>query len=65
MVKIYTLPSCGICHMVKTKMQQKNIPFEEKDLTEDMERAPVVVTPDGLVMTSPSEIVQWINSWEG
>jgi hypothetical protein len=51
--------------MVKTKMQQKNIPFEEKDLTEEMERAPVVVTPDGLVMTSPSEIVQWINNWEG
>ena len=28
-VILYTLPNCGICHMVKTKLQQKQISFEE------------------------------------
>lgn len=33
MIILYTLPNCGICHMVKTKLQEKNILFEEKDFS--------------------------------
>ena len=31
MVELYTLPTCGICHTIKTKLEQKGIQFEEKD----------------------------------
>lgn len=69
MIELYTLPTCGICHMIKTKLESKGIPFEEKDFTilaESMklDRAPVlrVVHGDGeeLIM-SPSKMVEWIS----
>lgn len=67
MVKLYTLPTCGICNMIKTKLNQKNIPYEERDFTEfagkyGVDRAPAMVV-DGLEpMTSPSNMVNWINA---
>lgn len=67
MIKLYTLPSCGICHMVKTKLNNKNIPFEEYNLNDYVnefgDRAPVLVTETS-VLYSPSEIVSWINQQE-
>lgn len=46
-VNLYTLPHCGICHMIKLKMQDKNIPFNECDFNEianklNVDRAPVL-----------------------
>lgn len=57
MVKIYTQPACMPCRFTKRKLEEKGIPFEEIDLTEDVEAmayvkslgyasAPVVVTED-------------------
>lgn len=68
---LYTLPTCGICKMIKTKLQQKNIPFTEKNFAEiaaiiDSDRAPALeVEVNGRVMfyNSPSTIVQWINNY--
>lgn len=62
MIYIYTLPTCPICEMVKKKMTDKNIiyqeiPFELCEL--DTDRAPVVFTGEQYLM-SPVEINNWI-----
>ena len=69
MVELYTLPTCGICHTIKTKLEQKGIQFEEKDfgiVAESMglDRAPVlhISTDDGEeYIMSPSKMNQWIS----
>lgn len=65
MITLYSLPSCGICHMVKTKLQQKQIQFEEKNFAEIAEiihsdHAPALEA-EGIFYNSPTEIVAWIN----
>lgn len=70
---LYTLPTCGICHMIKTKLEEKNILYEEKDFEEiasylQTDHAPALkITHDNDVkfITSPSEIVQLINNYAG
>ena len=70
---LYTLPTCGICHMIETKMEEKNIPYEEKDFEEiasylQTDQAPALkITHDNDVkfITSPSEMVQLINNYAG
>lgn len=64
MLKIYTLPTCGICKMFKKKLAEKQIPYEEYNLTDYAEelhtdRAPVFVIDDTILYT-PSEINKWI-----
>ena len=65
-VKIYTTPTCGICKMVKKKMMDKNIEFEEYNLEDyveelDIETAPVLQIDDDTFLTSPLQINAWIN----
>ena len=72
MVTLYTLPTCGICNMVKTKLLQNNIPFEEKNFSEIVDRiksdrAPALEVTDSAnnitIYNSPTEIVKWINEY--
>ena len=69
-VTLYTLPTCGICKMIKTKLRQKNIQFIEKDFSEianiiHSDRAPALELKDivgqTIIYNNPTEIVQWIN----
>lgn len=68
---LYTLPTCSICKMIKTKLQQKNISFIEKDFSEIVtaihsDRAPALevnINGETTVYNSPSAIVQWINEY--
>lgn len=68
---LYTLPGCGICQMIKTKLQQKNIPFIEKDFIEIAEiihsdHAPALQVEeegDTAIYNAPSQIVAWINKY--
>ena len=68
-INLYTLPTCGICHMIKTKMINKKIDFKEYNLLDytkelNIDRAPVLqVIQNGqkTLYTSPRAIVQWIN----
>lgn len=69
-VDLYTLPSCGICHMIKTKLEERKIPFEERQFTEinesmNLDRAPVIhiVNDDDSeeYIMSPSKMVDWIS----
>lgn len=69
---LYTLPTCGVCHMIKTKLEKKNIEYEERDLTEiadslNIDHAPVLKVindnePDTFI-TSPGEMVKMINNY--
>lgn len=68
---LYTLPSCGICHMIKTKLEQKNIAYEEKPLEEiaeylHIDHAPVLkINHEEKVdfITSPGEMTKLINNY--
>lgn len=65
-IKIYTTPACGICKMVKKKMSEKNIPFEEYNLEDyaeelDIYSAPVLQIDENTLLTSPIEINNWVN----
>lgn len=71
-ITLYSLPNCGICNMVKTKLNQKGIQFEEKDFTliaEEIksDHAPaLVIEQDGqkIILNSPNSIVSWIKQQE-
>ena len=68
MVILYTLPDCGICKMVKAKLQKKQIPYEEKNFAIiaqelGLEQAPVLVVKSENhedYFMSPKKIVDWI-----
>ena len=47
MIVLYTLPTCPICEMIKKKLKDKQIPYEEEDFSKlpkyiDTDRAPVM-----------------------
>lgn len=73
MIFLYTLPNCPICTMVKAKLQQKGLEYEERDFAEvagqgGIDYAPYMAVMEGLTTRyfySPTEIVEWINSQEG
>lgn len=65
-VKIYTIPSCGICKMAKKKMNDKGIPFEEYNLKDYAKKfgvttAPVLQINENTFLTNPLQINMWIN----
>ena len=69
---LYTLPSCPICHMVKTKLKNKNIDFQEKDFAEisaqiNSVQAPALQVTDEqgniVIYNSPSQMVAWISQY--
>ena len=70
---LYTLPTCGICHMIKTKLEEKNIQYEERNFEEiasylQTDQAPalkIVHNDDVKFITSPTEMVQLINNYVG
>ena len=70
---LYTLPTCGICHMVKTKLEEKNIQYEEKSFEEiasylQTDHAPalkIVHDKNVQFITSPAEMVKLINNYAG
>lgn len=70
-VTVYSLPNCGICQMIKTKMKQKNIPFIEKDFSEypgkdSVDHAPVVIVKNNnqtMTLFSPVSMNDWISNY--
>ena len=69
-VILYTLPTCGICKVMKTKLFAKNIQFKEKNFEEIInaihsDRAPAleIIKENGetIIYNTPSQIVEWIN----
>lgn len=67
MLKIYTMPTCGVCKMIKKKLINKNIPFEQFNLIDYAKEmgvytAPVLELENGSLLTSPIKINEWINN---
>lgn len=65
MVKLYTLPGCGICNVVRMKLERANIPFEKEEgedffVAHGIENAPVLVLDNGEKLCTPSIINTWI-----
>lgn len=46
-VTVYTTPTCGWCGAVKSYLQDKNVQFEEVDVSVDMEKARQMVEKSG------------------
>ena len=68
---LYTLPNCSICHMIKTKLNEKQIKYTEAGLNEiasilNIDHAPVLkISHNEKVdfITSPGEMVKLINNY--
>ena len=71
MVVLYTLPTCGICKVIKGKLEKANVDFKEivgEDffIQNGYENAPILQTDDREMLTSPMAINKWIkNQQEG
>lgn len=67
MVTLYTSDTCGICRMVKMKLEKKGIPYQnEKNvdalLKKGIQRLPVLQLEDGSMMENISDINNWVNA---
>lgn len=64
MIKIYTTATCPKCRILKKKLDDKGIPYEEFTDEEEMQRMGIlsvpVMTVDGRVMDFP-QAVQYVN----
>ena len=58
---IYTLPFCGICHMIKDKLESKHIQYEEEDFTSIAEYLQTDHAP-ALKITDGNKVVPWHNN---
>lgn len=68
-VILYTLPTCPICNMIKTKLNAKNIPFVEEEFDKiakllHTDRAPVLEIAEDLDLTKKGveANVTWLQS---
>ena len=66
MITLYTSDTCGICKVMKMKLEKKNIPYQNERNIEDLvtlgiKRLPVMKLEDGTMITSVSEMNNWIN----
>lgn len=67
MIKLYSSPTCGVCKMIKMKLEKRNIAFEETHdiqplIDKNIERLPVMELEDGTMITSPTEMNDWIKA---
>jgi glutaredoxin-like YruB-family protein len=46
-VTVYTTPTCGFCHQVKTYLRQRGVPFAEHDVSQDPQAAAEMVRLSG------------------
>lgn len=50
-VTIYSSPTCGFCHMAMEYLDQKNIPYTEKDISMDSDALQFVLEKIGQAVT--------------
>lgn len=44
-IKVYSLPTCGMCKVLKQDLNSHNIPYEVCEDTQEMERLNIVHVP--------------------
>ena len=67
MITLYTSDTCGICRMVKMKLEKKGIQYKnEKNvdalLERGIQRLPVLQLEDGNIMENITDINNWVNA---
>ena len=67
-LELYTLPTCPICKVIKTKLDSNNYTYKEKSfedlpdyIKQETDRAPVLFTGE-VYLYSPTEITKWIEA---
>ena len=65
-IELYTLPTCPICNMIKTKLEEYGFIYTEKSFDElpdyiknETDRAPVLYNGEAYLY-SPSDMNVWI-----
>ena len=46
-ITIYTTPTCGYCHLAKEFLNSRQVPFTEKDVTQDRAAVQEMVEKSG------------------
>jgi glutaredoxin 3 len=46
-IVVYTTPTCGYCHQLKTYLRQRGVPFTERDVSRDRQAAMEMVNVSG------------------
>jgi glutaredoxin-like YruB-family protein len=46
-VKVFSTPTCPYCYMAKSYLKEKNIPFEDIDVSQDQAQARAMVERSG------------------
>lgn len=67
MIKIYTLPTCPKCKILKEKMKQKNIDYVECQDTQEMMDLHIEGVPQLLVeekLLDYATAIKWINEYK-
>lgn len=64
-IVVYTTPTCGFCHQVKTYLQRRSVPFVEVDVSQDGRAAMEMVRMSGQqgvpVVTVDGQVVVGFN----
>ena len=55
-ITIYSTPTCGFCHMLKSYLKDKSIAFSEKDITTDQEAYKTVINKTGMAAVPVMEV---------
>ena len=65
MITVYTQPNCGKCKVLKAKLQQKGIAYDESQDVEKMQSLGITSTPamqvDDRLLTF-EEAIQYVNA---
>lgn len=65
MITVYTQPDCGKCKVLKAKLQQKDIAYDESQDVEKMQSLGITSTPamqvDDRLLTF-EEAIQYVNA---
>ena len=55
-IVVYTTPTCGFCHMLKSYLKDKGVDYTEKDLTKDMDAYNTVLKKTGQLAVPVMEV---------
>jgi glutaredoxin len=69
MITLYKTTTCPTCKVIKIKLEKKGIPFvevyDEDVLAEEGIKSVPTLDVDGVRITTPKKINDWINAQEG
>lgn len=55
-VTVYTTPTCMYCHQLKSFLQEKNVDYQEVDVSQDQQAAQKIVQETGQMSVPVTQI---------